>query len=129
MYHATAIAKYLEGESLTKPHWQIETPAVSHQDLRGFALRSEAKTLVWVQSRFYTWIEAGHQGKKPPTIAGAQVVVPVAKDGTYRVELWDTRRGQVLDKSTIRSNEKKVTCPLPPLDKDVALKVILAAGS
>lgn len=128
LYHATAIAKYLEGESLTKPHWQIQTPEVSDQNLRAFALQSQAKTLVWVQNRAYTWIEAGHQGQTPQTVSGARAGVPVAKDAIYQVEVWDTRRGTVVSKSTIRSSGKRVTCPLPPIEKDVALKVILGAA-
>jgi hypothetical protein len=126
LYHATAMRNYLEGESLTRPHWEIASPAVSHQDLRGFCLKSEGKTLVWVQNRFYTWIEAGHQGKTPPTIAGATVTVPVKRDGVYRIELWDTRTGKVVSTATATSSANAVPCTLPPVDKDVALKVILA---
>jgi hypothetical protein len=124
LFHAGAMRNYLAGESLCRPRLEIVTPVVSHPDLRGFALQSEAKSLAWVQNRFYSWFEAGHEGKTPPTIAGAQIDVPVCKDGAYRVELWDTRTGKVLRTSETQSAGKMVKCALPPLEKDVALKVV-----
>lgn len=124
LYHATAVAKYLEGESLTKPRWEIGDAAVSHPDLRGFCLAADGKTLVWVQNRFYTWLEAGHRGEKPPTIRDATVTVPVKKDGGYRVELWDTRSGEVVSTAAANSSAETIRYELPPIEKDVALKVI-----
>ena len=122
--HATAMRNYLAGESLTKPRWEVATPVVSHADLRGFCLQSDGKTLAWVQNRFYSWYEAGHQGKAPPTISGAEITVPVRKDGVYRVELWDTRQGTVQSQTTVQAAAKSVKCKLPPVEKDVALKII-----
>lgn len=125
LFHATAIRNYLEGESLTRPRWEIVAGEVSHPDLRGFALRSEGKSLAWVQNRFYTWIIAGHEGQKPPVARGARVAVPVAREGLYRVEFWDTRTGQMREGPRTRSAQKTVSVDLPPLEKDVALKVVL----
>lgn len=124
--HATAMRNYLAGESFTKPRWEMATPTVSHADLRGFCLQSDGKTLAWVQNRFYTWYEAGHRGKASPTISGAEIAVPVKKDGAYRVELWDTRSGKVVSTTNVRSASQIVKYALPPLEKDVALKIIHA---
>ncbi|MBI5684897.1 MAG: hypothetical protein HZC54_07440 [Verrucomicrobia bacterium] len=123
--HAAAMRAYLAGESLVKPHWEMATPTVSHTDLRGFCLQSDGKTLAWVQNRFYTWYEAGHQGKTLPTISGAEIAVPVKKAGAYRVELWDTRSGKIVSTTNARSESQTVKYKLPPIEKDVALKVIL----
>ncbi|MEN6497418.1 MAG: hypothetical protein ABFD16_24235, partial [Thermoguttaceae bacterium] len=124
LFHATAMRNYLAGESLTRPRWEIATPTVSHPDLRGFCLQSDGKSLAWVQNRFYTWFEAGHQGKTPPTVRGATLTVPVKTDGLYCVELWDTRTGKVIGSSQASSTAKAVNVALPPIEKDVALKVI-----
>jgi len=124
MCHAMAMRNYLAGESLTKPHWQIVAPTVSHADLRGFTLQSDGKSLVWVQNRFYTWLEAGHQGKRPPVVRDATIDVPVRRDGAYRVELWDTRSGKVVATTPVKAAGKTVRYALPPIDKDVALKVV-----
>lgn len=66
LYHATAMRNFLQGESLTKPKWEIITPNVSHPDLRGFCLQSEGQSWAWVQNKDYTWVKAGHYGKTPP---------------------------------------------------------------
>ena len=126
LYHATAMRNYLQGESLTGPHWEMAAPAVSDDGLRGFCLQTDGKSLAWVHNRRYTWYEAGHQGKKPPTIAGAEITIPVCAEGSYRVEVWDTRSGSVVSESSVRSSGGRVKVPLPPIEKDVALKAILA---
>ena len=126
MCHAAAMRNYLAGESLTKPRWEMATPVVSHADLRGFCLQSEGKTLAWVQNRFYTWYEAGHRAKMPPTISGAEIAVPVKKDGAYRVELWDTRSGKIVSTTNARSASQTVKFALPSIEKDVALKIVHA---
>lgn len=123
-YHAAAMRAYLDGESLTQPRWEMATLGVSHPDLRAFCLVSEPKTLAWVQNRFYNWYEAGHLGKTPPTISGAEISVPVKKDGVCRIELWDTRTGKIVSKTNLRSTSQTVKYSLPPIEKDVALKII-----
>ncbi|OGV64797.1 MAG: hypothetical protein A2283_04030 [Lentisphaerae bacterium RIFOXYA12_FULL_48_11] len=125
MCHASAIRNYLAGESLTKLHWEMTKPEVSHADLRGFCLQSDGKSLVWIQNRYYNWLEAGHQGKVPPGIKDARITIPVKKDGNYRIELWDTRSGNVTATSTAQSTDKAVSYALPSIDKDVAMKLIL----
>ncbi|MCE5347369.1 MAG: DUF5060 domain-containing protein [Bacteroidales bacterium] len=123
LFHATAMRNFLEGESLTKPHWEIVTPVVSHPDLRGFCLQSEGNSWVWIQNKFYTWLEAGHYGKTPPVISDSKIDIPVKKNGNYNVELWDTRSGKVISTTTVLSKEGKIFYLLPPIEKDVALKV------
>lgn len=125
LFHATAIRNFLEGESLTKPHWEIVTPVVSHQDLRGFCLQSEGKSWVWVQNKYYTWVEAGHYGKTPPVISDSKISIPVGKNGNYSIELWDTRSGKVVSTAKALSKEGLVSYELPPIEKDVALKVTI----
>ncbi|MCX7826432.1 MAG: hypothetical protein N2689_12865, partial [Verrucomicrobiae bacterium] len=73
--------------------------------------------------------EAGHQGKAPPTISGAEIAVPVKKDGAYRVELWDTRSGKIISTTAARAASQTVKYALPPIEKDVALKLIHAGSS
>jgi hypothetical protein len=125
LYHATAISNFLKGESLTKPKWEIVTPNVSHQDLRGFSLQSEGQSWAWIQNKYYTWVEAGHYGKTPPVISQAAIEIPVKVTGNYKIELWDTHKGTVTSTISASSKNGKVTCELPAIEKDIALKVKL----
>lgn len=124
LFHATALRNFLEGESLTKPHWEIVTPETAHPDLRAFCLQSAGKSWAWVQNRFYTWVEAGHYGRKPPVVTGAEINIPVKREGKYRIELWDTRSGKIISTVEAVSKKGKVNYGLPPVEKDVALKAI-----
>ncbi len=124
MYHAKAIANYLAGESLTRTYHETITPAVSDNGLRVFGLQTDAKTLVWVDNRFYTWYNIGVQKKSPVPVRNAQLQIPVKRPGTYQVEIWDTRKGEVMKKATVKADGQRVTVALPDVDKDVALKVI-----
>ena len=123
LYHAAAMRNFLQGESLTKPKFQIVTPNVSHQDLRSFGLQGEGKSWAWIQNKYYTWVEAGHYGKKPPVISGAKIEIPVKVNGNYIIEIWDTHKGEVISTISTLSKGGKVICNLPPIEKDIALKV------
>jgi hypothetical protein len=61
----------------------------------------------------------------PPIVADAEAFVSVSNAGLYRVEYWDTRSGVVLETKTIDSIGLRVVCPLPEIQTDIALKVIL----
>ena len=114
LVHAKAIAQFLDGEHLTKTRWEIAKPEISDKQLRAFALRSERKTLAWVV--------------KPPTkdptpaVAGAVLKIPVAAAGVYRLEFWDTVRGTVTGTRDVEAAEGFVTCELPELGSDIAIK-------
>lgn len=124
MCHAAAVRNFLAGESLTKPHWEMATAPVSNEALRCLCLVSEGRSLAWIHNRSYSWIEAGHRGKAPPSIEGADVAVPVKKQGGYRVELWDTRAGKMISTTAATSSDLAVKYALPPVQKDVALKLV-----
>ena len=92
--------------------------------MRGFVLQPDGKCLVWVHSSAHNWYNVGVRKLTPEAVAGATVTVSVKKDGVYRVELWDTRTGKVVREETAKSTRGKVTCRLPDIRKDVALKLI-----
>lgn len=123
LYHAKAVETYLKGEPLTATFHESTAPLVSDPGLRAFGLQTDAKSLVWVDNRAYTWHRVGVLGEAPVAVKKAVVRVPVRRDGAYRVEIWDTRRGTVTAKTTLKSAGKMVAVPLPDVDKDLALKV------
>ena len=88
---------------------------------------SPTASLAWVHNRFYTWHEAGHLGKTPRRSAAQPC--PVKRDGVYRIELWDTRTGK--GRRDRHGDLVGLGCQLalPPIEKDVALKVIHQPGS
>lgn len=116
LFHAKAIAQYLDGEHLTKVRWQIATPEISDKQLRAFALRSERKTLVWIVKP---------PAKDPtPVVKGAVLKIPVTAPGTYRLEFWDTAQGTVTATQGAEATAGFVACDLPDLGTDIALKAV-----
>lgn len=124
LYHAKAIGQYLQGEPLTATFHQTTTPLASDPGLRAFGLQTDAKSLVWVDNRAYTWHNIAALGKAPVPVKKAVLRVPVRRDGSYRVEFWDTRKGSVTAKTTVKATGKTVAVALPDVDKDLALKLI-----
>ncbi len=124
LYHAAALYKYLEGESLTKTRWEIRTPTVGDLNLGAFALQADGKTLVWAHNKRYTWYSDGQLKQTVTPVASTRIAIPVSQNGSYRIELWDTRRGTVQSQSSVAAVSKTVTYNLPTVERDVALKVI-----
>lgn len=123
LFHATAIRNFLQGESLTKPKWEMKSPRISDTGLRGFALLSQQQSWVWVHNNEYTWINAGHYGNTPRTISNSTITIPVGFEGNCMVEYWDTRTGTITSTVNTTVKDGSVTCSLPPIANDVALKI------
>lgn len=123
LYHAKAVENYIEGEPLTRTFHEVITPTVSDKGLRAFGLQTDAKTLVWIDNRFYNWYNIGVQRKAPVPVRNAQLRLTVKQPGTYQVEIWDTRKGAVTTKTSVKSDGQTLTVTLPDIDKDVALKI------
>ncbi|WP_128548099.1 hypothetical protein [Larkinella soli] len=123
LYHAKAVENYLRGEPLTRVFHEPVAPAVSDPGLQAFGLQTDRKTLVWVNNRFYSWYHIGVEKKAPVPVRNARLALSVKQPGTYRVEVWDTRKGVVVGTSSLNAENRTLTIPLPEVDKDVALKI------
>jgi hypothetical protein len=123
LFHAKALANFLDGENLTaKPYQMAEAPA-SDARLTGFALRNDSKTLVWLVNRTWNWLDHV-EGRPAQPLSGQSVKAPVVHDGRYDVELWNTFTGAVESRLSINSSANLLTVPLPEITHDLALKCI-----
>jgi hypothetical protein len=117
MFHAKSISKYLDGESLTKIHWEMATPEVSDTVLNAFALKSDNKTMVWI---------IRPPSKRHTEAATPAVVnIPVEKNGKFLVEFWDTSKGEIVQKVNVESTGKMIKLKIDYVNTDIALKAIL----
>ncbi|HBY58208.1 MAG TPA: hypothetical protein DEH78_00190 [Solibacterales bacterium] len=123
MFHAKAFARYLDGESLTKTRWDRAAVKTSQPGLNAWALQTSGKTLGWILNRSWNWLNLV-QGQGSSTITGATVQLPVATDGRYRIELWDTFTGTILSTAEATSANGALALSLPPVEKDLAVKCI-----
>jgi len=84
-------------------------------------LKNETRAFCWVYNSIAFSSQASWTEQKP---AGASVTVPGLKEGSYTVEVWDTRRGAVLSSQSTAAQRGAVTFELPPFSQDIACKVI-----
>ncbi|HEX2999579.1 MAG TPA: hypothetical protein VHR86_05015, partial [Armatimonadota bacterium] len=92
--------------------------------LRAQGLAGSRMSIAWVQNTGHTWSLLA-DGVQPKPQQGAELRLPVARAGRYRVELWDTYTGKQLQALTLKAAGGRLTIPLPTIEKDLALKAIL----
>ena len=80
---------------------------------------------LWINNPAHTWIAAARGAAVPP--CSGTVTVAGFTPGTYRIQWWDTRRGQVSREDTARvARGAPLTLRVQNLASDVAVKVIPA---
>ncbi len=124
LFHAKALAQFLDGEKLTAKPWQQATAATSDPKLSVFALKNAGKTLVWILNRNWNWLDHA-EGRPLQPLSGQSIRLPVVRDGRYTVELWNTFTGVAESKRSIDSSGNLLTVPLPEIKNDLAIKCIL----
>ena len=78
--------------------------------------------LLWVQNKESNWRNA-LDGIEPGLIKGAVLEVNDLADGRYRVEWWDTYRGDVIHSEDFRSKDGTMHIDVPEFRRDLACKV------
>jgi hypothetical protein len=114
LFHAKAIHRFLIGENLVG--MKMANPIVSETDLDAFSLTSNGRSLAWMIL--------------PPSIRLKTIKtffanIPVETDGQYIIELWDTRKGEVIKNVTAHSINGIINVQISDLKTDIALKAIL----
>jgi hypothetical protein len=150
-YHR-AFAAYVRDESATGDGWQGEAAFVSGApNLRALARHNADRAYVWVYDESVTEAFEPHPGRWPgaprngigvrpaPTpldakfVSGAPDLFPARsaavvdlagmKDGEYAVEIWETWREQPPRLETARAESGHLLVTLPPITRDLALKI------
>ena len=85
-------------------------------------LESDALLLLWVHNLESTW-RTEHDGKTPSTLRSVRVRVP-AREGTWSVEWWDTFKGQVVRRETVRTSSGALLLPVPDFATDLAARIV-----
>ena len=96
--------------------------------LRALGVTGDSRALVWIHNRAHTWGNARHEDYRPQAIEGAQLKIQDLSPGPWTVETWDTARGEVTHTVQVQVDPKGlVDVPLPPIDTDVAYRLVLNA--
>jgi hypothetical protein len=102
------------------------TGAVSghYSTLRPVAIQDRAtgETLLWLQDAESNWY-SDREGMAPARWVGVTLSLPVPRPGAYRVEWWDTRKGQAVQAQTLTARGKSLSLKAPAFTRDIALRV------
>jgi hypothetical protein len=109
---------WLQIRSLTLPSYR--SSRYPYVDLLG--LTSDRLLLLWVHNQESTW-RTEADGKQPHDLAGLRLTVPVPADGAWRVQWWDTFKGEVLREEKLRAAGGKLSVVVPTFARDLAARV------
>ena len=85
-------------------------------------LASDAQLLLWFHNQESNW-RTEYDHKHPGTLDSIRARVPAAS-GTWRVECWDTSRGEVLQSDKVTASHGELLLSLPDFSTDVAVRAV-----
>ncbi|MDD5737377.1 MAG: DUF5060 domain-containing protein [Candidatus Omnitrophica bacterium] len=124
-FHWHSLAKFNEGEDRRGQRYGYSRGTLELDDgtiLMAQGILNNKKALIWVYDLYRTKFNQG--ALKPLDIKGAVLTVAGMDKGNYRVEFWDTYKGDITGTAQASSNGKKMEIALPEITKDFALKVV-----
>ena len=92
-----------------------------YPNLNVLGLESDQLLLLWVHNPESTW-RTEYDGKKPQVQKAIRALVPAA-DGTWQVEWWDTFKGEIVRRETIKATGGNMLLSLPDFATDVAARM------
>ena len=119
--HALAVAN-TDGDWL-QIRW-IRLPAYRSNrfpDVNVVGLQNGGLVLLWVQNRESTWRTA-YDGHLPHTLADLLISLPVLAGGDWQIEWWDTFKGEILRRETVRAQEGTLVVAPPQFATDLAMR-------
>lgn len=94
----------------------------TYADARCVALQVGEDMMFWIQNRDSNW-KTYYTGGTPGSIKDPDFEVLGIKNGTWNIEIWDTRKGDIISTDTVKAEKNKLKVDLPDLTGDVAVKM------
>lgn len=120
-YHIEALVAYLEGEREGLGGYDFADLAISDVQLEVLGLSRPDRTLAWIHNKQ----SFANSNQEPAQVRDATLTIRGLVPGQYWIEFWDTYHGQVVDVQTTIHDREPMVLSLPPVDRDLAIKVRL----
>jgi len=123
VYHG--IANFISGEKdLAKQMWKPLNATISDAkpNLRVLGMQTNDRALIWVQNKDYTWYNVRDKVQINP-VPPSTLIISGFANGTYKLELWDTVNGTVIDQKEITAKDGTLSFDLPEVNQDYAFKI------
>ena len=125
--HFKALALSAEGEdrrgqNLTPGRALVRAQPPYSRRLGAMGLMNKEMAYAWIYDRMAMeqWPAEGEEKR----FSGVTAIVPNLKPGKYRVEVWNTKTGEIISENEQDSNSGgKLSIKLPEFETDCALKI------
>ena len=123
-HHYKPVAAFVADIPFTTARLQPSTAAASDPKVRVIGLQGKGCAYLWLFNSQATWWRLG-DGLKPDEIRGMTVELTGLAAGSYQVEWWDTAKGEVTKRGTVRASGRSLRLTVPPLTRDIACKATM----
>jgi hypothetical protein len=121
-YHYEAFARFAQDVDWAAAPW-TRLSDDGETAVRIIGLQRPGEALLWIQHRNNTWYRQLIQSVRPRLLRDVRVQVPALKDGTYRVEWWDTYLAGIITHLDVQVEDGLLKLTVPDAGPDVACKV------
>jgi len=121
--HYRPLSRFLADVPWSGGEVQPFTAEAAGGAVRVAGLRTRRAAWVWCFHRAAAWRHVVTEGRAPPPVRNAEVVLDGLADGDYRFAWWDTRTGERRATGTARVQQGRLTVTAPEFTHDLALKV------
>jgi len=122
--HFRALSAFGRGEDRRGKGYESGKALVSdpsgQRSLKILTLKNAERAFCWLYDPVRFSTRANWQ---PPQRSEARVSIPDLDEGRYRVEVWDTYKGEIIGELEAETVRGSVSFTVPPFESDVALKV------
>ncbi len=90
---------------------------------RVLGVERDGRGWLWLQNRQSTWGRQNRKQQDPMPIPASVLTVAGVPEGEYEVEWWDTWKGEVASRATVRAEQGRLRLAVPAFERDVACKI------
>jgi len=119
-YHYKALSKFWEDEDRRNKFLQVSDGNIKGIDVDFVGIQNKEEGFFWIFDKKI--FNSQLKRIKPKKIENAVLNLKSFSPGNYRIEFWDTYKGEII-KVMILENKKEIVIPVIPFEKDIALKI------
>ncbi len=121
--HYRPLADFVADIPWTSANMQPVTVEVSRSDLQVVGLQAEDRAYCWLFDPAASFEKVVIHQSQPHSMLDVRLEIGKLVPGTYHVEWWDTRTGEIIERSDVSLAKSPLQLTVPPWQRDVACKV------
>jgi hypothetical protein len=124
--HYRPLADFLEDVPWTTAGLQAARAQAADAGVRVHGLAGRDGAWLWLFDPRASFENVVLHGVAPPLLPAVQLTVQELAARDYRVQWWDTRRGQVVAEQTVTAGDGPLVLSAPPFARDLAVRILPA---